>query len=461
MVTLVLEDHGQGQGQETAMQWFWRGKRSWEPFDEEASLALEKHYREHRLHKRNLKQANKGRRSLDTVEGDHRYPIDGDHTVSFAEMKQYRAYGDPSWFRRIRRGMAPDTPRIRAPKDSLVSATDSKPMHLPRPPANPGRSGRGRSRTLADRRAAEGWGSASTAADAWVQEGAKREAARRARSEAKNTTGGEFALRVLPCQDTEYKDVSSGMVRWFQLADEDPGASKAAAASRKAKTPENIRHLQRSLRQARVYKNVQSASTVNLQAAAAQEATGFDMVDCFSLPSEGAVAYGQGPGETTPVAVGLTGSREVVGREWGRIPAPPQSQSARTVQAASEVDLDHERSEPWSAREFGTGTNWSQTKKPRATPNTHGRQHVAAVTRSQRTHVRPELSWARQSAANGWAAAVLGPSAADAGTPRAGTGVGAFPPIVPPVGVTGEIVMSQRPRIVYKFSPRYSTFDAC
>eukprot|EP01043_Picozoa_sp_COSAG02_P045011 COSAG02_NODE_4075_length_5828_cov_9.864200_2_plen_453_part_00 len=448
--------------QATGTQWFWKGKRGWETFDDDAVAALEKAYREHKMQTRGVKQEKTARRSLDTVE-DHRYSLDPDHTVSFAQMRQYRTYGDPSWFRSIHRGVPNDMP-----KSSAAPAADSKSGRVPRPPAKKGAQQRtGSGRTLAERRAAEGWGGdPATAADAWVQEGAvrKNEMLRRAKGEARRA-GGEFTLRVLPCQDTRYKDVSSDMVRWFKLADEDPGASKAAAASRKPNTPENIRHLQRSLRQARVYKNVQSASTVNLQAAAAQEANGFDMVDCFALPSE-AVEYGQGSGQTPSRSVGLTGMGNIVESELGTIPPPPQSQSARAVQAGSEVDLATERDEPWSARNFGTGTNWSQTKKPRVPPKTHGRQHIDAVTRSHQvpnqphTGVRPERSWASSSEASSWATAVLGPSAADAGTPRAGTGVGALPPIAPPTGVTGEVVMSQRPRIVYKFSPRYSTFNA-
>ncbi len=441
-----------------AQQWFWKGKRGWETFDDDAAAALEKAYREHT---RAMKQGGTRRRSLDTDEGQ-RYPLDDDHTVSFAEMRQYRTYGDPSWFRSVHRGVPSDMSKPNA------QGTDLKSGRVPRPPAKKGAQQRtGSGRTLVQRRAAEGWGDAQTAADAWVQEGAarKNEALRRAKSDARRV-GGEFTLRVLPCQDTRYKDVSSDMVRWFKLADEDPGASKAAAASWKPNTPENIRHLQRSLKQARVYKNVQSASTVNLQAAAAQEASGFEMVDCFTLPSDG-VEYGQGYSQTTSRPVGLTGSGEIVESEWGKIPPPPppQSQSARAVQPQSEVDLTS-GNKPWSARTYGTGTNWSQTKKPRGAPNTHGRQHIDAVTRSHRvpnqphTGVRPEQSWASSSEASSWATAVLGPSAADVGTPRAGTGVGAFPPIAPPTSVSGEVVMSQRPRIVYKFSPRYSTFNA-
>lgn len=417
-------------------------------------------YKVYRQQKRKAKPNNTA-----SVGDAQRYSISDDHTVSFAEMRQYRTYGDPNWFRSIHRGMPDDTPRAAS---KSKGAPDSKADGTPRPPAKKSAQQRtGSGRTLAERRAAEGWGSAQTAADAWVKEGAvrKNEAARRAKRDARSLAGGGFALRVLPCQDTEYKDVSTEMVRWFKLADEEPGASKAAAATRKPNTPENIRQLQRSLKQARVYKDVQSASTVNLHVAAAREASGFDMVDCFALPSAG--ADGQGYSEETPRRVGMTGSGEVMDSEWARIPPPPQSLSARTARTVPVAAEGDEWNKPWSAREFGSGTNWSQTKKPRPPPKTHGRQHIDAVTRSQRvpnqphTGVRPEQSWASSSEASGWATTVLGPSAADAGTKRAGTGVGVFPPIVPPVGVTGEVVMSQRPRIVYKFSPRYSTFNAC
>ena len=450
-------------------EWYWKAKRGWEAFPPEDALALEQQYRVHTQHKRQVKQATTGRRSLDKSDekDDHCYPMGDDNTISFQQMKQFRTYGDPSWFRSIHRGVPSDMPK---PKSTpQVSAPDGgKVERKPRPPAKAGgaqqRTGSGR--TLADRRAAEGWGSAHTAADAWVKEGAlrKNEAARRAKTDVRNAAGG-FSLRVLPCQDTQYKAVSTDMVRWFKLADEDPGAkSKAAAASRKPNTPESIRHLKRSLKQARVYKDVQSQSTVNLNAAAAQEAGGFDMVNCFSLPGGGGGGgggggddgYGGRYGETG----GLTGSGEVVEAEWDAIPPPSYSLSARTVGTAQEED--YERKEPWTARDYGT--NWSQTKKPRPPPHTHGRQHVAAVTRSQQvpnqphTGVRPEQSWASSSEASGWAAAVLGPSAADAGTERAGTGVGTFPPIVKPVGVSGEVVMSQRPLITYKFSPRFGTF---
>ena len=89
-------------------------------------------------------------------------------------MRQYRTYGDPSWFRSIHRGM-PDDMLVSKSKGAPVSAPDSKADGAPRPPAKKGAHRRtGIGRTLAERRAAEGWGSAETAADAWVKEGAVR-----------------------------------------------------------------------------------------------------------------------------------------------------------------------------------------------------------------------------------------------------------------------------------------------
>lgn len=463
-------------GPAAAQEWYWKAKRGWELFDAEDAVRLEQSYRTHKNEGRKVKQAAAGRKSLDVSAADKeiRYPLNDDNTVSFAEMKQYRTYGDPSWFRAIHRGVPAELPKTQQKAAAAAPADGAKASGgKPRPPGSKKMSRKGSGRSLADRRAADGWGSAAGAADAWVKEGAvrKNEAARRAKSEVRQGQGGTFSLRTLPCQDTDYETVKTDMVHWFKLADEDPGAAEAQKASRKPNTPESIRHLKRSLKQARVYKDTQNASSVNLNAAAAEEAAGFDMVNCFSLPGGGYApeGYGQDDGSaraSRPVA--LTGTGQVLEGEWGDFPPPPshapmpQSQSARGLGGAGsrEPAEEYGKPQPWSARDFGT--NWSQTKKPRPPPQTHGRQHLDAVRSTQQAgkqqSVRPERSWASSSEASGWAAVVLGPSAADAGTARAGTSIGTFPPIAQPVGVAGEVVMSHRPRIVYKFSPRFGTF---
>ena len=429
--------------------WYWlnaaQSKAQWVSFPKEESVALESKFVEYMKAGGRTKRAATGRRSLDQARpgDDVRVQVDDDHTVSFFEMKQFRTYGDPSWFREIYRGQPPGA--VVAPlllekgkkKSPRKSPRAEKPGG-PHPPKGPGRQ---RSRTLADRRSLAGWGSASNAADAWVKEGAvrKNEAARRAKAEVRRD-GATFDLSVLPCQDRDYQAVSSDMEHWFKLAD---GEAKAVAEGRpkrtytKPQTPENLRHLQRSVRQAQLYKGIQGQSSVDLNAAGAAFESGFDMVECFSAAA---------------VQPAVSSASSNLSSAW-KLPRQPANYS-RSARAPAAPRVDPSPHERWSAREFGT--NWSQTKKPQPPPKTVGQQHLAAVTQSHsQQSIKKEKSWSSVSEASGWAQAVLGPSAADAGTERAG----ALPPIPRPVGVGGEIQMSGRPRIVYKFSPRFGTFN--
>ena len=443
-------------------EWYWKAKRGWEPFELEDAVLLEAAYREHKSAGRKLKQAQAtgGRKSLAKKPADKgtdeeiRYPLNDDNTVSFAGMRQFRTYGDPSWFREIHRGEPAELPKQLQMQQKAAGADGAKSSgtngRTPRPPRG--------------KKGGKKGGATAGVGDSWAKEGAarKNEAQRRAKSEVRQNQGGTFSLRTLPCQDTDYDAVKTDMVHWFKLADEDPDAAEAQKA--KPNTPESIRHLKRSLKLAREYKSVQNKrSSVNLNAAAAEEAAGFDMVNCFSLPGRGYTPDGYEQDDGAARAAGVTGSGQVFEGEFGAFPPPPsysQSQSSRDLGGLSEQAAEYGTPQPWSARDFGT--NWSKTKKPRPPPQTHGRQHLAAVQSTQQLgkqpSVQPERSWASTSEASGWAAVVLGPSAADVGTARAGTGVGTFPPIAPPVGVAGEVVMSHRPRIVYKFSPRFGTF---
>ena len=152
--------------------WYWlnaaQSKAQWVSFPKEESLALESKFVEHMKAGGRTKRAATGRRSMDQAKpgDDVRVQVDDDHTVSFFEMKQFRTYGDPSWFREIYRGQPPGA--VAAPlllekgkkKSPRKSPRAEKPGG-PHPPKGPGRQ---RSRTLADRRSLSGWGSASNAA---------------------------------------------------------------------------------------------------------------------------------------------------------------------------------------------------------------------------------------------------------------------------------------------------------
>ena len=178
-----------------------------------------------------------------------------DLQIDFANMRQYSKYGDPELFRQIQR----------VDQHFVANA--------------PVGSGLSKERRLKKKGQKKGLrhNSGVANADMW-----SKTANRRTRPQAANSS--TFELRILPCQDAKYEQVGAEMVHMFKMAEKNKisggqevqGLQPSTSRSSTAK----IRHLQRSLRQPRRFKEV-----TNTAQAIAAAAPNFDPVKNFHVPA--------------------------------------------------------------------------------------------------------------------------------------------------------------------------------